>query len=205
MLQHAINERLYAIQQTQQQQQGQKPSLPTSITIPINDLTVTIHLADLIRHAEQRHQQAAAAAQRDGVAAKMAPAPSPSSSVFGIQTLLNATGASILEMQINAFAYTQIMHKRVCDTLPLLIKFHLLRSLTQSPATNTALAQMGVVAHNSLTHMSLSSVFQKEFIDMHDKLLMECMKEEPATAAKREQLNKAIDRMEKAMHVFDTL
>jgi len=132
-------------------------------------------------------------------------ASSPSSSVFGIQTLLNATGASILEMQINAFAYTQVMHKRVCDTLPLLIKFHLLRSLTQSPATPTALAQMGVSAHASLAHMSLSGVFQKEFIDMHDKMLVECMREEPGIAAKREQLNKAIDRMEKAMHVFDAL
>ena len=197
-IKHAVNERLYAIQQTQQQG---KQSLPTSISIPINDLTVTIHLADLIKHAEARHAQAQAAAQNPA-GVKGVPQPA-GSSVFGIQTLLNAAGASILEMQINAFAYTQIMHKRLCDAMPLLIKFHLLRSLTQSPATPTALATLN--AHNSLPHMSLSAVLQKEFIDMSDKSLVECMKEEPNTAKKREQLTKAIERMDKAMAVFDAL
>lgn len=203
-IKHAINERLYAIQQTQQS--GGKQALPTSITIPINDLTVTIHLADLIRRAEQRHQQAQVAAQQGGqmgVPAIVATS-SASSSVFGIQTLLNASGASILEMQINAFSYTQIMHKRLCDALPLLIRFHLLRTLTHSPATATALAQMSLMG-SSLTHMSLSAVLQREFIDMPDKVLVECMREEPATAKKRDELNKKIDKMTKAMAVFEAL
>jgi hypothetical protein len=123
--------------------------------------------------------------------------------VFGLQTLLNAQGASILDMQINAFAYCQVMHKRVCDALPLLLKFHLLRALTQSPATATSLARHN--ATNSLTHMSLSAILQKEFIDLPDKVLLESMKEEASVAQRREQLTKAIERMEKAMAVFDAL
>ena len=208
-IKHAINERLYAIQQQQQQQGGQK-SVPSHITIPINDLTVTIHLAELIRHAEQRHHQAQqqmAAQQGGGSVPASSPASSASSSAAfgGIQTLLNPNGASILEMQINAFAYTQVMHKRLCDALPLLIRFHLLRALTHSPATASALAQMSGPPGSSLAHLSLSAVLQREFIDMADKILVECMKEEPATAKKRDELNKKIDKMTKAMAVFDAL
>lgn len=202
-IKHAINERLYAIQQTQQQSGGKGGAInvPATITIPVNDLTVTVNLAELIRHAEKSHHNNKLGAP--GSASAAAPSPSAGSSVFGIQTLLNASGASILEMQINAYAYTQIMHKRICDSLPLFLRFHLLRSLTQSPATATALASINPLL--SPTHMSLSSLLQKEFIDMTDKALVECMKEEAGIASKREQLNKSIERMEKAMNVFDSL
>jgi len=206
-IKHAVNERLYAIQQTQLSHGGPqgKPQVPTTITIPINDLTVTIHLADLIKHAEKQAAHAAQQAQgkQGGGGAVPAPVPSASASVFGLQTLLNAQGASILDMQINAFAYVQVMHKRVCDALPLLLKFHLLRALTQSPATAQALSRHN--ATNSPVHMSLSALLQKEFIDLPDKVLLEAMKEEASVANRREQLSKSIERMEKAIAVFDAL
>ena len=70
-------------------------------------------------------------------------------------------------------------------------------------ATATSLARHN--ATNSLPHMSLSAILQKEFIDLPDKVLLESMKEEASVAQRREQLTKAIERMEKAMAVFDAL
>lgn len=200
-IKHAIHERLYAIQQAQQQ--NKSASVPSVITVPVNDLTVTVQLAEMVSHANKRAMEQQAA-HRNVSLAPGSTSPSSSNSVFGIQTLLNASGASVLEMQVNAFAYTQLLHKRICDALPLLLRFHLLRSLTQSPATPTALATVANPLH-SPSHMSLSALLQKEFIDLGDKQLLECMKEEASIASKREKLNKSIERMEKAMHVFDSL
>lgn len=212
-IKHAIHERLGAIQQTSQQHggSGTMKSIPATITIPVNDLSVTVHLADLVRHAEKRQQSMAfgnnrmeAPSPANGASSASSPASSALASISGIQTLLNPIGSQTLEMQINAFAYTQIMHKRLCDALPLLIRFHLLRSLSQSPATPTSLSQT-LNPSLSMQHASMSSLMQKEFMEMSDKLLLDAMKEEPIIANKREQLNKSIERMEKAMAVFEAL
>ena len=48
-------------------------------------------------------------------------------------------------------------------------------------------------------------MLQKEFIESPDKLLVEWMKEEASIANKRENINKSIEKLEKAMAVFDNL
>ena len=139
-----IQERLYQIQQNAiQQQQGKQgnsssggASPPSTLTLSVNDLTITVHLGELIKHAEKQEKAS-------GKIVAGAPASAPASSIVnGLQALISGASASILELQVNAFAYTQIMHKRVCDQLPLMIRFHLLRTLTQSPATPTALVNL---------------------------------------------------------------
>jgi hypothetical protein len=183
--------------------------VPAAISIPVNDLTVTVQLAELIRHAE-RSQQHNAHSKNGSMGSIVAASPiaAAGASVVGLQTLLSGSGASTLEMQISAFCFTQVMHKRLCDALPMMIRFHLLRALTHSPATPTALANanpQSLLSAPQLSLSSLSSLLQRAFIDMADKALVECMKEEPSTAAKRDSLNKAIARMERAMTVFDAL
>jgi len=217
-LKGTISERLAAAEQTfiAGSKSGAAPALPASFEVRVNDLTVAVRLGELIRHAEK-------AAREEGThnTTIHSPASANGSPLHGFQALRSGPGAAILDLQVSAFVYTHVFQRRICDALPLLIRFHLLRTLTQSAATQTALAALGrqnaaaALANGSSSspagglscpsHMSLSSRLQKEFIDMPDRTLLECMKEEASIARQRETLTKKIEKMEQAVAVFDAI
>lgn len=162
-----------AIQTEMAKANGKQLPPNSNITVGINDLKVTFDLASLTT--------------------ALPPTSSPH-----YNTVASTSGA-VLDMQINCFSYMAVAHKRLCDHIPLLIRFHLMNSLThtQSPSPN-ALAQLSLV--------SLYQQLQQEFIEtVNDKQLLEMMKEERETGLKRARLQNSIQNLEKACQLLDNL
>ena len=90
---------------------------------------------------------------------------------------------SILDMQINVYAYSVLTHKRLADHLPLLLRYHLVK---------------GIVG-------GLGMRLGRELGDLGEKGLVDLMREEKEISVRRERLVTSVARLEKALHVLESL
>jgi len=156
-----------------------------TFTFAVNDLTVTVDLSSLTLPLST---SAAALAQ---------------SSINNGGSLASLVPSnSILDMQINCYAYTIIAHKRMADAIPLLIRYHFVRALTGSHAH--ILAHSDTAAKHEASS-SLSSRMQREINELGERGLMDSMKEDKEIAAKRERLRNSVAKLEKSLQVLESL
>ena len=142
---------------------------PSSIqSFQVNDLSISVDLSSLTLPLSS-------------TAAALNSATVASSSSSSLAQLLPAN--VILDMQINCYAYSVLAQKRLCDAVPLLIRYHFVR---------------GVVSQ-------LGSRLHREISEMGEKALVEQMREEKEISARRERLHSSVARLEKALAVIESL
>ena len=146
---------------------GGSSSSSSVASFSINDLSITVDLASLTLPLSST-----SAAFNNAAAA-------PSSS-----TLANLLPSNvILDMQVNCYAYSVLAQKRLCDAVPLLLRYHFVR---------------GVVS-------ALGQRLHREISEMGEKLLVEQMREEKEISARRERLHSSVSKLEKALAVIESL
>ena len=137
------------------------------VTFPVNDLSVTVDLNALTLPLS--------------AAASALSAPAVTSSSSALANLLPSN--QILDMQINTYAYSVVAQKRLCDALPLILRFHFVR---------------GVVA-------ALGQRLQREVSEMGEKTLLDYMREDRDISSRRERLQTSVDRLDRALKLLDSL
>ena len=90
---------------------------------------------------------------------------------------------SILDMQINVYAYSILTHKRLADHLPLLLRYHLVR---------------GIVG-------GLGMRLGRDVGELGEKGLVDLMREEKEISVRRERLVNSVSKLEKALNVLESL
>ena len=138
----------------------------STYTFSVNDLTITVDLNTLTLPLS---------------ASTFSSPPTASSSSSALSNLLPTN--SILDMQINVYAYSVLTHKRLADHLPLLLRYHLVK---------------GIVA-------GLGMRLGRELGELGEKGLVDLMREEKEVSVRRERLVTSVGRLEKALHVLESL
>lgn len=94
--------------------------------------------------------------------------------------------STVLEMQINCFAYMQVCQKRLCDNIALCIRVQLVKCLAD-------------FTKGLFTHL------QREINKLSDPILKDIMREESTVSKIRTQLTTSIAQLEKANNIFINL
>ena len=134
-------------------------------TFSVNDLTLTVDLNTLTLP----------------LSASTFSSPPTAAASSALSNLLPTN--SILDMQINVYAYSVLTHKRLADHLPLLLRYHLVK---------------GVVG-------GLGMRLGRELGELGEKGLVDLMREEKEVSVRRERLVTSVNRLEKALHVLESL
>ena len=136
-------------------------------TFSVNDLTITVDLNTLTLPLS--------------ASTFSTPLTGAASASSALSNLLPTN--SILDMQINVYAYSVLTHKRLADHLPLLLRYHLVK---------------GVVG-------GLGMRLGRELGELGEKGLVDLMREEKDVSVRRERLVTSVSRLEKALHVLESL
>ena len=141
-------------------------SASSHYTFSVNDLSITVDLNTLTLPIS---------------ASTFSMPPASAASSSALSNLLPTN--SILDMQINVYAYSVLTHKRLADHLPLLLRYHLVK---------------GVVG-------GLGMRMGRELGELGEKGLVDLMREEKEVSVRRERLVTSVGRLEKALHVLESL